>query len=42
MANQVETEVVYDITSAEIEEAYDAWNNINVDYNCLKETTHPV
>ena len=37
-----ETEVIYDISNAEIESAFEAWNDSSVNYNSLKETTHPV
>ena len=38
-----ETEVIYDITSAEIDAAYETWNSTYFDNNnLLKETVHPV
>lgn len=45
MANQSEsTEIVYNITSAEIEDAFNTWNNSeNVqDYLNLQQINHPM
>jgi hypothetical protein len=44
MADQQNSEVVYDISAAELDSATEAWNKSNLDSNLLilKEVQHPV